>query len=101
VPEVISAYQTCVAETMHRFDGFVAKYMGDGVLVYFGYPQAHEDVDLRPPDRHPDAAITSLIPPLSCRSCRPHAPFAELVRLSRLSVIDECSVERGRAVLGE
>jgi class 3 adenylate cyclase/predicted ATPase len=41
--EVISAYQTCVAETMHRFDGFVAKYMGDGVLVYFGYPQAHED----------------------------------------------------------
>ena len=26
-----------------RFDGFVAKYMGDGVLVYFGYPQAHED----------------------------------------------------------
>ena len=41
--EVISAYQRCVAETVRRFDGFVAKYMGDGVLVYFGYPQAHED----------------------------------------------------------
>jgi class 3 adenylate cyclase len=41
--EVISAYQKCVAETVRRFDGFVAKYMGDGVLVYFGYPQAHED----------------------------------------------------------
>src|SRR5208282_3552134 len=41
--EVISAYQKCVAETVSRFDGFVAKYMGDGVLVYFGYPQAHED----------------------------------------------------------
>ena len=41
--EVISAYQKCVAETMQRFGGFVAKYMGDGVLVYFGYPQAHED----------------------------------------------------------
>ena len=41
--EVISAYQKCVAETVHRFGGFVAKYMGDGVLVYFGYPQAHED----------------------------------------------------------
>ena len=41
--EVISAYQNCVAETVRRFDGFVAKYMGDGVLVYFGYPQAHED----------------------------------------------------------
>src|SRR5215470_5969137 len=41
--EVISAYQKCVAETVHRFDGFVARYMGDGILVYFGYPQAHED----------------------------------------------------------
>jgi class 3 adenylate cyclase len=41
--EVISAYQSCVAETVDRFGGFVAKYMGDGVLVYFGYPQAHED----------------------------------------------------------
>jgi class 3 adenylate cyclase len=41
--EVISAYQKCVAETVRRFGGFVAKYMGDGVLVYCGYPQAHED----------------------------------------------------------
>jgi len=41
--EVISAYQKCVAGTVQRFGGFVAKYMGDGVLVYFGYPQAHED----------------------------------------------------------
>jgi class 3 adenylate cyclase/predicted ATPase len=41
--EVISAYQKCVAATVDRFGGFVAKYMGDGVLVYFGYPQAHED----------------------------------------------------------
>ena len=41
--EIISAYQKCVAETVQRFGGFVAKYMGDGVLVYLGYPQAHED----------------------------------------------------------
>jgi len=41
--EVISAYQKCVADTVVRFGGFVAKYMGDGVLVYFGYPQAYED----------------------------------------------------------
>jgi class 3 adenylate cyclase/predicted ATPase len=40
---VIGAYHQCVAETVARFDGFVAKYMGDGVLVYFGYPHAHED----------------------------------------------------------
>ena len=41
--EVISAYQKCVAETVQRYGGFVAKFMGDGVLIYFGYPQAHED----------------------------------------------------------
>jgi class 3 adenylate cyclase len=41
--EVIFAYQKCVAATVRRFGGFVAKYLGDGVLVYFGYPQAHED----------------------------------------------------------
>ena len=41
--EVILAYQKCVAETVRRFGGFVANYMGDGVLVYFGYPEAHED----------------------------------------------------------
>ena len=40
--EVIAAYQKCVSETVCRFGGFVAKYMGDGVLAYFGYPQAHE-----------------------------------------------------------
>jgi class 3 adenylate cyclase len=34
--EVISAYQKCVADSVRRFGGFVAKYMGDGVLVYFG-----------------------------------------------------------------
>ena len=41
--EIISTYQKCVVETVHRFDGFVARYMGDGVLLYFGYPRAHED----------------------------------------------------------
>src|ERR1700751_3586895 len=41
--EVISAYQRCVTDTVLRFGGFVAKYMGDGVLIYFGYPAAHED----------------------------------------------------------
>ena len=41
--EVISAYQKCVAQTAQLFGGFVAKYMSDGVLVYFGYPQAHEN----------------------------------------------------------
>jgi class 3 adenylate cyclase len=39
---IIGAYHRCCAETIERLGGFVAKYMGDGVLVYFGYPQAHE-----------------------------------------------------------
>src|SRR3954468_1240708 len=41
--DVIGAYHRCVATEVARFAGFVAKYMGDGVLIYFGYPQAHED----------------------------------------------------------
>jgi class 3 adenylate cyclase len=41
--EVIAAYHKCAAETVRRFGGFVSQYLGDGVLVYFGYPQAHED----------------------------------------------------------
>jgi class 3 adenylate cyclase/predicted ATPase len=41
--EVVSAYHRAVTEIIAGFDGFVAKYMGDGVLVYFGYPRAHED----------------------------------------------------------
>jgi class 3 adenylate cyclase/predicted ATPase len=41
--EVIAAYQTCVAGTVRRLGGFVARYLGDGVLAYFGWPEAHED----------------------------------------------------------
>jgi class 3 adenylate cyclase/predicted ATPase len=41
--ELIGGYHRAVADTVGHFDGFVAKYMGDGVLIYFGYPQAHED----------------------------------------------------------
>src|ERR1700730_10113024 len=41
--EIVGAYHRCVADTVGRFAGFVAKYMGDGVLIYFGYPEAHED----------------------------------------------------------
>jgi class 3 adenylate cyclase len=40
--EVLGAYHAAVAEVVARFGGYVAKYMGDGVLAYFGYPQAHE-----------------------------------------------------------
>jgi class 3 adenylate cyclase len=41
--EVLANYHTCVAETIGRFNGTIAKYTGDGVLAYFGYPRAYED----------------------------------------------------------
>ena len=41
--EIIAAYHRAVADVVRSFEGFVAKYMGDGVLAYFGYPRAHED----------------------------------------------------------
>jgi class 3 adenylate cyclase len=44
---MLGAYHQCVSETVTRFDGFVAKYMGDGVLIYFGYLRAHEDDAVR------------------------------------------------------
>jgi class 3 adenylate cyclase len=68
--EVISAYQKCVAETVRRFDGFVAKYMGDGVLVYFGYPQAHEDDAERAVRAGLEliAAVTALKSPVSLQT---------------------------------
>ena len=40
--EVIRTYQACVATTIRQYDGFIARYVGDGVLIYFGWPQAHE-----------------------------------------------------------
>jgi hypothetical protein len=69
--------------------------------VYCPACRTARDVDLRTLDRHRSAAITSLIPRLSCRLCRPHAPFAELVRLSKTSIADEMRIEHTRRVLGD
>src|SRR5437867_1498515 len=41
--EVVRAYQATAAEVITRFEGYIAQYLGDGLLVYFGYPRAHED----------------------------------------------------------
>jgi class 3 adenylate cyclase len=68
--EVISAYQRCVADTVRRSGGFVAKYMGDGVLVYFGYPEAHEDDAERAVRAGLEliAAVTALKAPVSLQT---------------------------------
>ncbi len=64
--EVIAAYQKCVSQTVRRFGGFVAKYMGDGV----GYPQAHEDDAERAVRAGLEliAAVTVLKSPLSLQT---------------------------------
>lgn len=41
--DVIRSYQEVCADAVSRFEGHIAKYLGDGLLIYFGYPQAHED----------------------------------------------------------
>jgi hypothetical protein len=69
--------------------------------VYCPACRTTRDVDLRTLDRHRDAAVTSLIPLLSCRSCRPHAPFAQLMCLSKTSIAHEMRMEHTRRVLGE
>jgi class 3 adenylate cyclase len=40
---IMGAYQRCAAAVVERFEGHIAKYLGDGVLAYFGWPRAHED----------------------------------------------------------
>ena len=43
---VIAAYHACIGEVIGRYQGMIARYMGDGVLAYFGYPRAQEDLSL-------------------------------------------------------
>jgi class 3 adenylate cyclase len=64
LPSVIGEYQKCVAQTVGLFGGFVARYMGDGVLIYFGYPQAHED------DAERAAAMLELQCVIPIEACR-------------------------------
>ncbi|WP_456721277.1 MULTISPECIES: ATP-binding protein [unclassified Bradyrhizobium] len=68
--DIISAYQKCAAEAVRRFGGFVAKYMGDGLLVYFGYPRAHEDDAERAVRAGLElvAAVSALKSPVSLRT---------------------------------
>ena len=97
--EVISAYHKCAAETVRRFGGFVSQYLGDGVLVYFGYPQANEDDAER-------AVRAGLELVTAVRALRTHADPANPCRHRdrtggcwRPDGCRECSKERG--IIGE
>ena len=96
--EVISSYQKCVAQTGRRFGGFVAKYMGDGVLVYFGYPQAHED-DAERAVRAGLELITAV------SSLKPNAPLQSRVGIATgLVVVGDLigtGEARERGIVGE
>jgi class 3 adenylate cyclase len=96
--EVISAYQKCAAETVQRFGGFVAKYMGDGVLVYFGYPQAHED----DAERAVRAGLTLVA---AVRALKTHAPLQTRVGIATGLVVVGDLIGSGasqeQAIVGE
>src|SRR5262249_36654962 len=96
--QVISAYQKCVADTVGHFGGFVAKYMGDGVLIYFGYPQAHEDDAER-------AVRAGLELMAAVRRLKTHAPLHTRVGIATgLVVVGDLigsGASREQAIVGE
>jgi hypothetical protein len=111
-PQVVIDAERMVADWNTRQEGHMPTLFSPtiGAALAAGYwflwvrcqaCRTTQSIDLRTLDRHPDAAVTSLIPALSCRSCRPNAPFAELVRLSKSSVADELNVSRTRTIVGE
>ncbi len=73
--EVIADYQRSVSETVRRFDGFVAKFMGDGVYVYFGYPEGHDD----DPERAVRAALELVA---AVTGLRTHVPLQTRVGIA-------------------
>jgi class 3 adenylate cyclase/predicted ATPase len=98
--EIIGAYRRCCAELIEGAGGFVAKYMGDGVLAYFGYPQAHED-DAEWAVRAA-LGLTAAIPTLQIRS---DAPLQVRVGIATGLVVVGDLVGRGdaqeRGVVGD
>jgi predicted ATPase/class 3 adenylate cyclase len=98
--EVIGAYHRCIGEVVGRFDGFIARYMGDGALIYFGYPQAGEDDAER-------AVRAGLALVAAVTVLRPHAAIELQCRVgvaTGLSVVGDLigsGAAREQAVIGE
>jgi class 3 adenylate cyclase/predicted ATPase len=82
--EVLRAYQDMCAAAISRFEGYIARYMGDGLLVYFGYPLAHEDDAQRAV--HAGLAILSGLPLLNAQLHRTGGPIGEVSLQTRLGI---------------
>jgi class 3 adenylate cyclase len=98
--EIIRAYQNCCAREITRFEGHIAKFMGDGVLAYFGWPQAHEDDAERAV--RAGLAVIAAVAQLRVRNRKPLA--ARVGIATGLVVVGELVGEkeaRERAVVGE
>jgi len=87
--EIVRAYQGICIDVVKRFDGFIAQYLGDGMLIYFGYPQAHEDAPQRA--IRSGLGIVEAMGPLNTR--------LNLNEGKRLAV--RIGIHTGRVVVGE
>lgn len=97
--DVLTAYQDCCRAAIGRYGGFIARYMGDGILVYFGYPAAHED-DARRAVR----AALDIVEAVPKLQTRPENPLAVRIGVATGDVVVGDIVGEGaaeeRAVLG-
>jgi class 3 adenylate cyclase len=91
--DVVTSYQKTCAEGIESFDGQIAQYLGDGVLVYFGYPQAHEDDAMRA--LHAALRIVDEIPRLNTRLAEAHATLREMPLQVRIGI------HTGPVIVGE
>ena len=76
---VVRAYQAAAATALQPYDGYIAQYLGDGLLVYFGWPQAHEDAAQRAV--HASLALLDALGPLHATHLIPHYGVRIAVRI--------------------
>ena len=87
---MVRAYQAAAAAALQPYDGYIAQYLGDGLLVYFGWPQAHEDAAHRAV--HASLALLDALGPLHETHLLPHYGVRIAVRIG---------LHTGMAVIGE
>jgi class 3 adenylate cyclase/tetratricopeptide (TPR) repeat protein len=97
--DVIGTYHRCIADTVERFDGFVARYMGDGALVYFGYPHSYEDNAERAV--HAALALVSNIAQLNVLAERLHVRIGIATGVVVVGELVNAGAAREQTALGE